>query len=460
MKITPLYIILGMLLVSAVVASGAMAEKTSPIMEPLISTKSVVSASYAEASYGEIAVEATEAISISDIGYGSLQVKPSYAHLQLQPDETGSAIVTISNRGDEDITIDPVMILQPYSENYLEEDWVTVTPSDVVLQPGDKEEFTVEVVIPDDAELGHYYANVVFDRSVITDDTGDTDDAVFDGTDSKISSVYYGNSLDLSVEVWIPPTVQISTNYINGRVQAGEEYDYSIKLVNTGDEDISIGPELISGELYPEISYYDSSRAYYEKVIGKDSIVIDAPEEVKAGETAVVNVHVQIPEGTAGSYSTTIDLGIDDPALDEWENQVNFYLDIWEQPSEPLVRQFSVNRNSTVMIELSAEQYSYSDYSAVSGKPVPSFDVVLNDDGKEIELKLINTVSSGSVNFGNNNMVLSSYPPIASSSGYQEYSTTYTEIYEAVGVSGECELSILSHNTDNFDYSITSIASE
>jgi hypothetical protein len=112
------------------------------------------------------------------------------------------------------------------------------------------------------------------------------------------------------------------------------------------------------------------------------------------------------------------------------------------------------------MIELSADQYSYSDYSTVSGKPVPSFDVVLNDDGKEIELKLINTISSGSVNFGNDNMVLSSYPPIASSSGYQEYSTTYTEIYEAVGVSGECELSILSHNTDNFDYSITTIASE
>ena len=451
MKITPLYIMLGMLLVSAVVASGAMAEKTSPIMEPLISTKSVVSASYAE-----IAVD-TEAISIPDMGYGSLQVKPSYAHLQLQPGETGSAIVTISNRGDEDITIDPVMILQPYSENYLEEDWVTVTPSDVVLQPGDKEEFTVEVVIPDDAELGHYYANVVFDRSVITDDTGDAGDSVFDVANSKISSVYYGNSLDLSVEVWIPPTVQISTNYINGRVQAGEEYDYSIKLVNTGDEDISIDPELMSGELDPEISY---SRAYHEKVIGKDSIVIDAPKEVKAGETAVVNVHVKIPEGTAGSYSTTIDLGIDDPALDEWENQVNFYLDIWEQPSEPLVMQFSVNGDSTVMIELSADQYSYSDYSTVSGKPVPSFDVVLNDDGKEIELKLINTVSSGSVNFGNNNMVLSSYPAITSSSGYQEYSTTYTEIYEAVGVSGECELSILSHNTDNFDYSITTIASE
>nr|WP_321496769.1 hypothetical protein [uncultured Methanolobus sp.] len=460
MRSTPLYILMGLLLVSAVFASGAMADSATPVMKPLLSAKSVVSASYAETT-----IEETEAVSISDMGYGSLQVKPSYAYLQLQPGETGLATVSITNRGDEDINIDPVMLLQPYSENYLEEDWVTVTPSDVVLQPGDKKEFTVEVIIPEDADLGYYSANIVFDRSSITsidDSMEDSSDAEFAIADSKISSVYYGNSLDLSVEVWIPPTVHVSTNYISDRVQAGEEYDYVIKLVNTGDKDISISPELMSGASSVEIlsSYYDPSRTYFDEVFGEDSIVIDSPEKVNAGETAVVNVHLKVPEGITGSYSTTIGLDIDDPALDEWANQVNLYLDVWEQPSDPLVREFSVNSESTVMIELSADRYSYSGYSEASGRSVPSFDVALTSDGEEVKLKLIKTVSSGSVNFGNDNVVIYSDMLYTPSSEYQEYSTTYTEIYEAVGVSGECELSILSHNTDNFEYSITTVGSE
>ncbi|WP_292470059.1 hypothetical protein [Methanolobus sp.] len=59
----------------------------------------------------------------------------------------------------------------------------------------------------------------------------------------------YGNTIELSVEVWIPPSVQISTNYINDRVEAGKEYDYEIKLVNVGDENISITLQLTTGKI-------------------------------------------------------------------------------------------------------------------------------------------------------------------------------------------------------------------
>lgn len=446
MKINPLYIAMVLLLVSVVFATGAMADDASPVMKPLLSSKSVVSGSYAE-----IAVEETEAICIPDMGYGSLQVDPSYAYLQLQPGETVSSSVIIINRGDEDITIDPVMILQPYSENYLEEEWVTVIPSNVVIQADEKREFTVEVSMPEDADLGYYNANIVFDRSVIVKDTG------YMGADSKLSSIYYGNSLDLSVEVWIPPTIQVSSNYINDRVEAGKEYEYEIKLVNTGDEDISIDPGLLISEFSPEImfadSYYGAARSFYGGTLSDDSLSIDAPSDVKAGGTAVVKFFLKTPDDLQGSFSATVDLGIDDPALNEWEQQVNLYFNVWQQPSEPFVTEFTSHSDAPVRIELSANQYDYLDYSSssVNSKEQPEFYPVLKKDGVEVELHLVKTERKGSVNFGSNDGILySSSRPL-----YQQYSITYTEVYEAVGAAGNWELSILSANTDNFDYSIS-----
>ncbi|WP_094227072.1 hypothetical protein [Methanolobus psychrotolerans] len=86
----------------------------------------------------------------------------------------------------------------------------------------------------------------------------------------------------------------------------------------------------------------------------------------------------------------------------------------------------------------------------------PSFDHVLMNCDKEVELKLVKAVSKGSVNFGSNNLVLYS----SVSSAYQQYSTTYSEVYEATGVIGEWEISIFSGNTDNFEYSINIGGSE
>lgn len=181
--------------------------------------------------------------------------------------------------------------------------------------------------IPDDADLGYYNANIIFDRSVISEG------AESSVADEKISAYYYGNIIELSVEVWIPPSVQISTNYINDRVEAGKEYDYEIKLVNVGDEDISITLQLTIGKISPEISYYDSSRSSFDDAFAEDYVIINAPSKVKAGETATIKIHLKVPESMQGSYSMAIDLGIEDPALDEWENQVQFYLNVWEQPS-------------------------------------------------------------------------------------------------------------------------------
>lgn len=76
---------------------------------------------------------------------------------------------------------------------------------------------------------------------------------------------------------------------------------------------------------------------------------------------------------------------------------------------------------------------------------------MLKKDGVEVELHLVKTERKGSVNFRSNDGILySSSRPL-----YQQYSITYTEVYEAVGAAGNWELSILSANTDNFDYSIS-----
>ena len=61
---------------------------------------------------------------------------------------------------------------------------------------------------------------------------------------------YYPNfpgTMQLNVQVWIPPAVQILTPYVNDLVEAGKDYTYEIKLRNTGDKDIALSPELTEG---------------------------------------------------------------------------------------------------------------------------------------------------------------------------------------------------------------------
>ncbi len=136
---TPLYITMGLLLVSAIFVTGAIADDVALMIEPFVSERSFVGVSYAED---------VEAISIPDMGYDKLQVKPSYSYLQLQPGETSSVSITVINRDDEAVIIATIMVLQPYTENYLEE-WVTITPSNVMMKPDEKREFTVEVAVSD-----------------------------------------------------------------------------------------------------------------------------------------------------------------------------------------------------------------------------------------------------------------------------------------------------------------------
>ncbi|WP_292470061.1 hypothetical protein [Methanolobus sp.] len=179
MRKISMYITIVVLLVSVVFVTGAMADDVAPLIKPLFFDRSVLSGLYV----GDYAEEVAT-INIPEMGYGMIQVTSSYSYLRLQPGETSSFTVTVTNRDDEAVNIDPVMVLPSYTENYLEKEWVTVIPSNIVMQSDEKKEFTVEVAIPDDADLGYYNANIIFDRSVISEG------AESSVADEKISAYY------------------------------------------------------------------------------------------------------------------------------------------------------------------------------------------------------------------------------------------------------------------------------
>lgn len=433
------YLTIGLIAISSLFISGAMADVESPLIRPLTTDAKLVSSDYAVSS---MPVEVEEAVIYPDGISSKLLIKPGYSSLKLQPGESREFTVSVTSREDETITIDPKLVMQPYTENYLEDDWVEISPESVELIPDAEQEFTVEVSIPEDADIGYYNAFIVFGEY------NEEEYSTYSG---------YDGSMELSIEVWIPPSIQVLTNYINDRVEAGNSYDYEIKLSNVGEEDIAMDPQVVLSDIY----YAEESIAYRfdeessGQVIDISAITLDAPSVIRAGETVTVNVHLEVPEATIGSFSASVDLGIDDPALSDWEEQVQLYFTVWQQPEEPFVREFTTSSNGTIRIEVSSTQYTYYPASgnSVSGHEAPSFEVTLNKAEEKVNLRLVSSTSKGNVNYGTTGTVRPLMP--ADNYDYQTGVSTYTEVYEVSGEAGEWSLSILPENTESFEYSIT-----
>jgi len=430
-----LYISIGLLVVSSLLVSGAMADNIAPLIQPLIPETKMVSFSYGVSSEPAYAGDA------AIYPYGKMSkivVKPGYSNIRLQPGESREIKVTVSNRGEETASIDPAMVIQPYTENYLKDEWVTVTPQNFELAPDSKQQFVVKISIPEDADLGYYYASMVFGEF-----------------DAKNYTTYpvYGGSLEMSVDVWTTPSVQIETTYLYDRVEAGGSYDYQVNITNVGKEDMAMDPEvLVNGIYYAEaVSSIRYDAAAYNVMIDESAITVDAPSILKAGETITVKVHLDVPENATGSFSGTIDLDIDDPALRDWEGQVQLYFIVWEQPSEPFIKEFTTYTNGTMRIEISTSVYNSGIYGgSTSDSLSPSFEVSMNQEGRKVNMKLVRSTTSGSVSYGSNHV-----QPLISSDDYQSTGTVYAEVYEVSGAPGKWTLSILPLDTDNFEYSIT-----
>lgn len=385
--------------------------------------------------------------------FEKISIDPAYQYLELKPGDSKNFTVTVENKDNKTIISNPRLVIIPYTEKFIDESWVSISPSEKRLEPGEKEEFEVAVNLPENADLGNYAVLIAFTENVPEGDVAG----------------YYPNfpgTMQLNLQVWVPPTVQILTPYVNDLVEAGETYTYEVKLRNTGSKDIAISPELIEGG---DIIYYDSVSPYggMTYAFGNDAINIEAPEKVIAGETAIIKLTLKVPADAKGSYTGSLDLNIDDPGINEYGEIVSLSFRILPIPEEPYETTFKAGTNGTINIDVSAYQYGYGLYTAGGNRDrTPSFEVSLTDpSGKEVIPALVSIKYSGSVSIIDETYPQPYYPYMSSKAAYgketynqgsyQGGTTTFVETYTVPGAAGEWTLSILPKNTENFDYSIT-----
>lgn len=375
--------------------------------------------------------------------FTKLEFTPRYGNLQLQPDESRELTVTIRNKENKSIKVSPHAEIPPYGEYLMDKDWITVTPTNAQIPVGGSQKFTIKTSVPKDASIGYYNAMIAF-----------TDETLPAPSPQPFPN--YVHTLRLSVNVWTPLKIQIQTPYITDQLEAGKEYDYKIKLKNTGDKAVAIDPK---------ISQQDRMSGPYgttEGAFSDDAITINAPKEIAAGKIAEINVHITVPADARGNYRGAIDLGIDDPSFrrDDWADLVRLEFGVWKQPTEPFVKTFTSKEAVPVTIEISSNLFEglYKYFAAgaeTKNTKDPSFAVTLTDsDNKTIPLTKIKTVIKGGVSLGGMGTM---FPPWESESEgiYQEMGTQYMETYTAGVPAGDMKLGIMPQNTQHFEYTIT-----
>jgi len=368
--------------------------------------------------------------------YKILQISPKFEWFELKPGGEKEFTVKVKNKDEEAVSTSPRIEVQPFGEYFLEEEWITVEPCSAEIKAGEEQEYIVTVKIPEDAEIGHYSAQVVF-----TNDTMPTP--------YPAPFPMYVNSLGLSIQVWEPPKITIQPPYIHDRVEAGQSHEYKIQLENKGDKAIAISPE-IDGE---------RSRSHCigpgcPSEIPADWISIEAPSTVEAKSKATVKVKVKVPADAKGMYDGSINLNIDDPSIERWDQEVHMHIEVWKQPTTPFREGFAVKQGEKITVEITARQHAYDRYGGgVEEKEEPSFDVALTTpEGGKLTPEPSKTVKKGEVSLG-----MDYLPPWeASSEGmYHVMSTEYSETYEITNAtSGAWTLEILPRNAERFEYTI------
>ena len=390
----------------------------------------------------QIVSQPTRMITVAypDVAYTHLKISPGREHLRLQPGESEEIMVTVTTNADDEIYTEPHLVTLLFDDNPIDSKWIEITPASANISSDSKQEYTIAVDVPDDAEIGHYHSTIAF-----------TDDVIGEGQYPK-----HLNTFRLSLEVWMPPEVQILTPYIYDQVEAGRTYDYTIELENTGDDPIAIDPEIEDEDRY----CVASAGCGYGYAFGSDAISITAPDEIEPEEHATVKVHIAVPDDARGRYEGSIDLNIDDPGIREYEGRVHLSFEVIRYPTEPFVKYFDVSDDAQVTIEVTAHNWRTTDVE-------PSFVVNLTDpDGNSVDIGRTMKTHKGSVSFGNGckmGMPYLPYPmPVppggtrdAADGGCSETSNQYTETHTADCAAGTYELRILPENTERFEYVIT-----
>jgi hypothetical protein len=358
--------------------------------------------------------------------FTKLEISPTNANFRLQLGESKEITVTIKNKDNKTVSVKPNIIIPPYGGPTFDTGWIEVTPDSSEILAGSSQKFRVKASVPKDASIGYYNVMIAF-------------------TDEVLPTPYpelfpsYVHYFTLSIDVWAPPKIQISPQYINDQLEAMKEYDYEIKLKNVGDKEIDINPSVGSeGNSGP----YGMPPALTES-----EITVRGPHSIPANATEIVQVHVKVPD-SSGYFNGYINLGIDDPSVPDG-GRVNLNFNIWKQPTEPFIKEFRLEKQSPITIEITSSSYGTSPTSKEKNKP--SFETILAAPKGASNLKVSKEVIKGGISLGGD------IPPweIDSKSIYQETGTQYIETYTVEGTEGKYTLSMLPRNVPGFEYSIT-----
>ncbi|MDD4248128.1 MAG: hypothetical protein PHT13_03285 [Methanosarcina sp.] len=357
------------------------------------------------------------------------EINPSYYSIYLQEGESNSFNVSFRNNGNEALDIEPKVVAMPYSSYNLDESWITISPASTTVDPYTEQEFTIEINVPEDANGGNYETNIAF-----------TDD-VFSNPETYVYPQYV-NAMYLSVMVPVYPKLELQTSYIYDTIEAGKEYEYTMKIKNVANKNITINPE---------VTRYD----YTLDTFGfeDDAIEISAPSVLTPGEIADIAIKVSVPENATGNYNSYIEMNVDGKENNGYEPQIDLNFIINQQPSVPYVKTFSTRTADPITIEVST--YTYGSDAWLRSPPKnqnPSFELNLKYGSSPVDMTLVKTMQRDSVSIGWNNF------PVwlnDESAGYQNNGKYYTETYTIPGAIGDWELSIHPINTENFEYTIT-----
>ncbi len=365
--------------------------------------------------------------------YTKLQISPKHEYFQIKPGDEEEFTVKVKNKEEETVSASPRIEIPPYGEYFLEENWITVEPDSAEVKADEEKEFTVKVKIPEDAEIGHYSAQVLFSNDTIP-------------TPYPAPFPMYVNAFKFSMEVWTPPKILIQPQYIHDRIEAGQSHEYKIQLENKGDNAIAINPEIDGGRLHcigPDCP----------SEIPADWISIKAPSKVGALSKETVKVTVNVPADAKGMYDGSINLNIDDPSIERWNQEVRMHIKVWKKPTTPYREDFTVKQGEKIRVEIIARQHAYDRYGGAEEREEPSFDVALTTrEGGKLKPEPSKTVKKGEVSLG-----MEYLPPWETSSEgmYHVMRTEYSETYEITNATGGVwTLDILPKNAESFEYTI------
>ena len=364
--------------------------------------------------------------------FTKLDISPRYSNLRLKAGENKEMTVTVKNKEKKTVGVRPNILVMPYGEQIADREWIEVKPENAEIPAGGSQKFTIKATVPKDASPGSYPLQIAFTDEIAP-------------TPYPSPMPIYIHSLQLSIDVWTQPMITIMTPYIGDQLEAGNTYDYEIKMKNIGDKAIGIDPKLGSDMYYGPYGPMGM-------VLTDDAFTISAPQSIPAGATEIVKVQVRVPADARGYYNGYIDLGIDDPSVREYEGRVGLNFNIWKQPAEAYVKSFSLKESAPLTIDVSSNYYGSPYPTGQRNKAKdPSFEISLEGPGGKADLTLVKKVLKGNINMGGE------IPPweIDSTGIYQETGVQYMETYKIDGSVGEWKLKILPRNTQGFEYSIT-----